>query len=198
MNPSSLRAAVAGLGVVAFIIGVLTLVSSSVAELVPANETVIIASGALVALIGAGIAYQRRSVTIELADPPDPESKLTVPVPGDDVDELLEGKWSHPKLRTGPPTSTGRRERLRGRLDGLAVTAIMDHDNCTEPQAREQLSTGSWTSDPYAAAYFMREIPEWAPVRTRIRSTVTPTSGERTWARRAITEIQTLTGESDA
>ena len=191
------RTAVAALGVVAFGLGVLMLVSTPVAAAVPGNATVVTGGGAVLALLGAAIVYGRRNVEIEIADPPAPEHRLAFPVPGDDVDGLLEGRWARSK-GTGPVRATGRRERLRRRLDALAVTAVAAEYSCTEEKAREKLEMGAWTDDPHAAAYFLGELPEWAPIGSRIRSVVSPVGQERTRARHAIEAIAAIETDREA
>lgn len=189
--------AVAVLGVVAFGLGVLMLVSTSVATVVPGNTTVVTAGGVALALLGAAIVYGRRNVEIALADPPAPEPRPTFPVPGDDVDGLLEGRWARSR-ETGPVRATGRRERLRRRLDAVAVAAVAAEYSCTEEKAREKLETGTWTDDPHAAAYFLGELPEWATIGSRIRSVVSPVGQERTWARHAIEAIGAIETDREA
>lgn len=97
------------------------------------------------------------------AEPPVPETKADFAVPGEDVDELLA------ELDENPFGYIEKREELRKRLTTVAVSVFIDRFGLREEPAREKIETGVWTDDPHAAAFFLGEYPEWAPLRLRLR-----------------------------
>jgi len=123
--------------------------------------------GAL-AVLGA-LLVARRSQTADRSspEPPTVETKAELPVPGEEVDDLLA------KIDADPLGNVTGRDKLRDRLTEIAVTLLTDRYGLREVAVRETLDAGTWTADPHAAAFFTGGYPEWAPLRLRLRDRVT-------------------------
>lgn len=121
-----------------------------------------------IAVLGA-LLVARRSQTVDRSNPEPPtvETKAELPVPGEEVDDLLA------KVDADPLGNVRGRDRLRDRLTEVAVALLTDRYGLREAAVRETLEAGTWTDDPHAAAFFIGEYPEWAPLRLRLRDRVT-------------------------
>ena len=100
-------------------------------------------------------------------EPPTTETKAELPVPGTEVDELLA------KIDANPLDRLEENAELRERLRTIAAALFSDMYGVREAAATEALAAGTWTDDPHAAAFFMGEYPEWAPLRLRLRDRAT-------------------------
>jgi len=96
-------------------------------------------------------------------EPPVPETKAELPIPGEDIDDLLA------ELDESPFGYIEKRQELRERLATVGVAVLIDRFGIREEVARETIDTGVWTDDPHAVAFFVGEYPEWAPLRFRLR-----------------------------
>jgi len=118
----------------------------------------------ILALVAAAI-LARLSVAAEqsTAEPPTVETKAALPVPGAAVDDLLA------RIDANPVAAIEEYEKIRERLTAVAVALLTDRYGLREPAARESLAAGTWTDDPHAAAFFIGQYPEWAPLRFQLR-----------------------------
>lgn len=135
---------------------------------------------AVVALLGGAGAVRARLRTDEAdIDLPTPESTITHPTPGagfdDDIAALAPGRQLE-----------GARERraVRDRLDELAV-AVLVREGTSEHVARERLAEGTWTDDPYAAAFFAEARASDVPLEERLRAAFSSEPSSRRRARHA-------------
>jgi len=156
-------------GVVLSVAGLALVVSPASAPAVPLWGGAIAAVG--LALLAVGVVLGLRLFDAERtsATPPTPETTVTLPVPGADVDEALA------RLAAGP-ASVSARERwvetkraLEERLSALALRTLCEQYGLDETQARRALEAGSWSEDPHAVAFFTGEYPPGTPLRTRVR-----------------------------
>ncbi|MFW5929076.1 MAG: DUF7269 family protein [Halobacteriota archaeon] len=100
--------------------------------------------GLLFALL---FAYHGRTSKIQQAGTPDAEDVETVPVPGDDLDGLVdtaEGLAFRSRTREA-------RGEVRERLRRAAVAVLVSQGN-SGPEARSMVDSGSWTADKRAAS----------------------------------------------
>jgi len=152
--------AVAGLFL--FALGVAVLVDAGVVgNGVSADLTTYVGTLALVA--GAILARLAVAVEQSTAEPPTVETKAALPVPGATVDDLLA------KIDANPVAAIEEYEEIRERLTTVAVALLADRYGLREPAARDSLEAGTWTDDPHAAAFFIGQYPEWAPLRLQLR-----------------------------
>jgi hypothetical protein len=142
---------------------------------------------------GYRVVQDRRHTPVETADTPDPETEQDLPVPGDefdrDVDDAERGPGPVNRQRISPGVRASR--RVENRLEDAAVDAISRKWGCSREQAREALWDGSWTDDPYAAAFFTDRL-EGVQLRRRIRLALGPEPQFERRAARAAAAIHDL------
>lgn len=149
-------------GVLLFVVGIgLVLDSGFISGGVGASMADYVAAfalfGALLVARAALVAEQSS------AEPPTVETKADLPVPGTEVDDLLA------KIDANPLDRIEEHDELRERLGTIAAAVFSDLYGVREAAAREALADGTWTDDPHAAAFFMGQYPEWAPLRLQLR-----------------------------
>jgi hypothetical protein len=114
--------------------------------------------------LAQGVRYASARWTAEpvAAETDDPELRYRVPVPGDDVDELLAraSGWSFRGARD--------RQTLRERLGDVAVQTLVSRGACDAAEATRRVESGEWTDDPVAAG-FLSDAPRRLPLRERLR-----------------------------
>lgn len=133
-----------------------------------------------VAVVGAASVQVRRRIGgIDQATPPDTEDVHVVPTLGSDLDDYLATPFG--VGATEPPGT-------RSRLYRLAVTVVMQEDNCQRAEAQRRVEKGAWTSDPYAAAYLASDGSSLTPGQ-RLRPMLGGDSPIQYGVRRAATEI---------
>lgn len=132
-----------------------------------------------VAVLGAASVQARRGLGgIDQATPPDTEDVHVVPTLGSDLDDYL-----------ATPFGVGAREPpgTQSRLFRLAVTVVMQEDNCQRAVAQRRVEDGTWTTDPYAAAYLASDA-SFTPGQ-RLRAILGGDSATQRGVRRTATEI---------
>lgn len=154
-------------GLLLLVIGLAAVVDSGIAQEFALSADLVDAVG-MAALLGGAITVRlvsdADSSTAEVAPP---ETRAQLPVPGEDVDELLA------TIDENPLAAADEHVEIKERLLGVGVVLLADRYGLREAEAREALETGVWTDDPHAAAFFVGEYPEWAPVRLQIREWAT-------------------------
>lgn len=135
----------------------------------------------LIALLGFGVAVRARlTVTDSQMELPTPERKRTHSTPGDEFDRQLTSLSARGRMR-----GAGERRAIRDRLDELAISVLVrDGDN--EATARERLARGTWTDDPYAAAFFAEERASEVSLEDRLRAAFSSEPNSRKRARHAV------------
>jgi len=100
---------------------------------------------------------------------PDVERFATTDTPGDEFEDAL-AELAGRRGRAARPVED--RERIRERLHADAVRTIRRVADCDTATAREQVATGEWTEDRYAAAFLGDDVPGpawWQRLRDRLR-----------------------------
>ena len=145
------KTAVSALGVVFVVVGFAMLFVPGLAGLFDANEL-------FLSLIGLGFALQtvrvvnaRRRTPYEQATTADPEIAQELTTPGDEFDDLME-------QAAAVRYSGAQRDTVRERLRAAAVAVIVRTEGLSREQAIDRIDDGTWTDDPYAAAFFTGEI----------------------------------------
>jgi hypothetical protein len=137
-----------------------------------------------IALLGAVAAVSARLRTDDAeGERPTPERKQSHPTPGDEFDEQLASLTPR-----GRRQGAGERRAVRDRLDTVAVSVLV-RDGVSEAVARERLAEGTWTDDPYAAAFFAEERATDAPLEERLRAAFSSEPNMRKRARHAVSAL---------
>lgn len=149
-----------GGGVAAVVLGVAFVVAPAYASVFDATRTAVVLLGALAGLFGFRAVLDRRDTPHETAVLPEVESPRTFRRPESGFTDRVTSAVNHP---------TGRDARaLRDRLYQLAVRTLTTYEGYTKSEAETALRRGTWTDDPYAAAFFAHRTPK-RPFRLQIR-----------------------------
>lgn len=139
---------------------------------------------ALIALLGGVAAVGARLKTSDSEiERPTPERKQSHLTPGDEFDEQLASLTARGRRE-------GMRERraVRDRLDDVALSVLV-RDGISEGTARKRLTEGTWTDDPYAAAFFAEERATDVSLEDRFRVAFSGEPNSRKRARHAIAAL---------
>ncbi|WP_323674804.1 hypothetical protein [Halorubellus sp. PRR65] len=176
--------ATSALGVAFVVVGFAMLFVPGFASVFDANEL-------FLSLIGLGFALQtvrvvnaRRRTPYEQAETADPEIAQELPTPGDDFDDLMD-------QAAAVRYSGDQRDAVRERLHAAAVAVVVRTEGLSREQAVERVENGSWTDDPYAAAFFTGEI-SGTSVLQRVSLFDRSRSQFERWATHAAREIAEL------
>lgn len=187
---SRLRRLAVAIGLVAAGTGFVFLLAPTYAGYVDVSEGFVILVGIVALLQGLRVVSRRRGSSVVEFETPDPETRQTLPTPGDGFDDDLA-------MRRGRHWAA-RRERVSKRLEAAAVDAVTYVEDCSEATAREALDAGTWTDDPVAAAFFADSLPQSASLWTKVRETVSlrPRFDRRAKrAARAVADLYEVTEE---
>jgi hypothetical protein len=176
---------VAAIGIVFAAVGFVFLFAPEYASIVNAPDAFVTLVGVLALLQGYRVVRLRRRNEVAEFETPDPETRPTLPTPGDDLGRNLRARGRH---------RTARRERIGDRLETAAIEGITYAEDCSVEAAHEALEHGTWTDDPIAAAFFTDGVPRSVPVLTRIRHTLSLRARFDRQARHAAHAIADLYG----
>jgi len=146
--------------------------------------------GVIALLQGVNRARERRRTPIDAEELPALERAQELPRPGEEFDAVVESG------DLDGTRSYSARKRANERLTAAAVDALVRNRDFDEAAAREALAEGTWTDDPWAAAQFHGEFPDWTPLRVRLRGWTTRRRNARR-ASRAADEIARIAGIGD-
>lgn len=164
----------------AFVLGGLAvMVAPGLASGFGLGSDLLTAVAMLAGLGGVAAIYERVTADHETIDPPTPERRRPFPTPGDEFDRRLAA--------LGPRNRRSVREsrQIRDRLDELAI-AVLVRDGDSEDRARERLAAGTWTDDPYAAAFFAEASASDVPLEDRLRAAFSAEPNSKRRARHAV------------
>lgn len=182
------RELLTGLGLTVALAGFLMIVDPNLARALATSRGMLILIATLAAFQGYRVVRDRKRTALEVAETGDPETEQDLPVPGDDFDDLIGQvqRLHSPFGGTRSPRHDRNsfvryRRRLKRRLEDAAVATITRKHGCTEETARAAIEDGSWTDDPFAAAFFTGRLEGigWSD-RVRLRF-----SGQGRFERRA-------------
>lgn len=155
MNRRRLVLGAVGLALVAAVV----LAEGALAGLVALDPLVAAAGNDFFFAVGLGllvvllaIATLGRSGSVDQTETPDVEESVSMPVPGDDLDETVERWW--PSL---PLVGSATREAVRERLQAAAVETLTRSSTVSRAEAERLVATGEWTDDPVAAGFLARD-----------------------------------------
>ncbi|WP_135304190.1 DUF7269 family protein [Haloarcula amylovorans] len=106
--------------------------------------------GGVALAVLAWMVGRRATGSVTQADPPDPETILDAPRPGEGFDGLLG--TTIPRHRDSGETAEALRERLR-----TAAVRAEIRDGRSREQARQRVAGGRWTDDPVASEFLSDE-----------------------------------------
>lgn len=152
---------VLGLFVLAF--GLAALLVPGVASIIPLESDLLLFIGALAIVVGVQMAIRYWRSENAKAEPPVPETSVTLPVPGAEFDEQLADLDSKALHDTDYQQWIMEREDIRDRLRSLAVDTIVAQYGVSDEEAATALEEGTWTEDRHAVAFFMGEYPGTTP-----------------------------------
>ncbi|WP_423745613.1 hypothetical protein V5735_06520 (plasmid) [Haladaptatus sp. SPP-AMP-3] len=144
----NVRSVVTAVGVLAVGWGLAVVFAPGLATLFPLPDLFVKFVGLLAFVQGLRVVQSRRHTDIDGTDTGDPETNVTLPIPGQEFDERLRSVHSGPRKRR-----FRSRKELRERLESALVEAIVQREGCSDDGARTRIETGEWTDDPEAAAF---------------------------------------------
>ena len=175
------RSVTATLGALLGIVGLVAIAVPGLTAPLPTGDAFVLVVGIVLILGAIGQIQRRRRTELRYAETPDAELAVDLPTPGDDLDRRLE------RLRLTRFNGAQRR-RLRDEIGDVAVTTIERRERCSRAAAEDALDDGTWTDDPFAAAFFTGLAPEASP-GARVREIL---HRESPFKRRAIRAIEAL------
>ena len=164
---------------VGLVLGAVTLLLVSIPELatwIPISEIVDELGGdyVFVAIFGGLavlfflVAVAWRGVNgLEQAVPPTPEEVQSAPLFGADFDETTQGPVG---LRER--LFSDRPDRVRERVRKAAIRAEIEAGGYARPEAERRVASGTWTSDPEAAAFLSDDAGPTPPLSARVLAAV--------------------------
>lgn len=155
-----------GLGVLLAVLGLVALAVPGLTAPLPVGDLAVSLLGGVL-LAGAIREFQRRRATdAAVAETGDYETAIELPTPGDAFDRRLRRiAWVRGDRL--------ERERVRNAIEDAAIDAIRRRWGCSRTEAERAVEAGSWTDDPFAAAFLTRDRPAVSPaalVRERLRT----------------------------
>ena len=184
------RSVTAVLGALLGIIGLVAIAVPGLTTPLPTGDAFVLLVGVVLVLGAVGQIQRRRTTELRYAETPDAELAVDLPTPGDDLDRRLD------RLRL-TRFNEAQRHRLRDELGDVAVTTIQRRERCSPAEATEALEAGTWTDDPFAAAFFTGLAPD-VGASARVRELLHRESPFKRRAIRAIEAIERLQeGEDD-
>ncbi|MFC7138718.1 hypothetical protein ACFQMA_02565 [Halosimplex aquaticum] len=179
----------ATLGAILGVVGLVAIAVPQITTPLPAGDGIVVAVGAVLVLGAAGQIQRRRATEPEYAETPDAELAVDLPTPGDDLDRRLN-RLALTRF------SEAERHRLRKEVGEIAVATLQRRERCSADEAEQALAEGTWTDDPFAAAFFTGRAPE-ASATDRVRELLHRESPFKRRGIRAIAEIERLLGDED-
>ncbi|WP_123538224.1 DUF7269 family protein [Halosimplex salinum] len=177
------RSLTAILGAVLGVVGLAAVAVPGIAAPLPTGDAFLALVGGVLLLGAVGQIQRRRRTEPEYAETPDAELAVDLPTPGDDLDRRLN-RLALTRF------SEAERHRLRDEIGDVAATTIQRRERCDEAEAERALREGTWTDDPFAAAFFTGLAPE-ANTTDRMRELL---HSEPPFKRRAVRAIDAVEG----
>ncbi|WP_415380598.1 hypothetical protein [Halosimplex sp. TS25] len=174
----------ATLGALLGVVGLVAIAAPGITTPLPAGDGVVVAVGAVLLLGALGQIQRRRTTEPGYAETADAELAVDLPTPGDDLDRRLD-RLALTRF------NEAERHRLREEVGEVAVATLQRRERCSAEEAERALSEGTWTDDPFAAAFFTGRAPE-ADATDRVRELLHRESPFKRRAIRAIGEIERL------
>jgi hypothetical protein len=167
----NLRRILLALGVGTGVAGLVLAAFPGLAVGMGAHSIFVLVVGAFAGMEALLDVQARRRTKPTQAETGDPEAGLVPERAGVEIDEAL-AVAEHGLDRY----TRERRDAIRDRVRSAAVEVLTRREECTPEEASAMLQQGSWTDDPYAAAFFGANADENLPWRVRVRDAIRPES----------------------
>ncbi|MFC6904018.1 DUF58 domain-containing protein [Halalkalicoccus tibetensis] len=128
----------------------------------------------------------RRRADLDEATTPDPELTVTADAPGEELESAVEAFL-------GDRRNYYRGTRAQEGLRAAAIGVLREYEGLPEPEAEERIEDGSWTDDPYAAAFLGEDVAGLSR-RARLRDLVRRESSRDRRIRRTVDAIAAVAG----
>lgn len=171
-------------GLVIFVLSLAELVRPGLLP-VPGDSSLLTVLGVVALLYAVSVTVVRRRTGPEYAETPDVELATQTRVPGDDLDEILRGF-------PGTGTVTGATASRLNRLRRVAVAVLTRYRGLDLATARRQVAEGTWTDD--GAAGYLAVQSQSPSLGRRLRSVVSPGSGQQRTLDRAVDAVAAVAG----
>lgn len=175
-------------GFVAVVLGLLFVLRPSFAFDLGGTRSLLI--GLLALVQGARLFSAARDRPIEGAETSDPEVRSELPRAGDEFDDLLA------RTRGRRRSDRYNRETVEERLETAAIDVLVRRGNESPDDARRKLAEGTWTTDPYAAAFFAGGSAT-VSLRQRLSHAMSRESRFQRQARHAVDAIDSMARRAD-
>lgn len=176
-------------GVALAVVGIALVVAPGLATFLPFGDVLVLGFGLVLVLGGVETFYRRWNTAPEYTAFADPETTLELPTPGAAFDAELDALDS-------PRAGRSRRRHFRERVETLAVETLQRHYDVPAAEAEARLDAGTWTDDPFAAAFFTGSL-DGVPRRARVREMLGGESAYSHRCRRAVGELHALLEDDD-
>ena len=186
---SRLRVALVGAGVVALGLGVATVVEPGLAGLIVTSQFYVPLLGMLALLQGYRVIRRRRASEIRGSETPDSEIIVPTDAPGVTFDQRLASVAGYRRA------TVRTRQQIQERLREVAAATLQQRENCSQEAALARIDDGTWTDDPFAAAFLGDRTVSSPPLWLRLRHALASESRFQRNARRTVDAIANLEGE---
>lgn len=173
------------LGLAALGLGLASIVAPDAVGL-DLNTAVVTLVGLLAVVEALRSIQSRRRADLDEATTPDPELPAAARAPGEQLESALE-----PFL--GDRRNYYRASRTREGLRAAATAVLREYEGLSGTEAEERIEDGSWTDDPYAAA-FLGEDAQGPSRQSRLRDLVRRESSRDRRIRRTVDAIAAVAG----
>lgn len=180
----NVRTTFAVLGGVAGVVGLALVFVPGLGEDVGVARAFVFVLGMLAAVLAVADVRTLAGSEVDQADPGDVEAGVEHPRPGAEVDDLLAAA-----ARGYDRSTQDRRDEVEERVREAAVDVLARREDATRSDVETMLAEGSWTDDPYAAAFLGAIEVDDLPLRERIVNALRP---EARFARRATAAIDAI------
>ena len=183
---SRARTALLAVAVAALAYGTATAFDPGLAGLLVVNEFYVPLLGGLALVLGYRSLRRRRRSEIRGAETDDPEVVAPVDAPGAEFDRQVASATGYRRA------TVQKRRRVRKRLEESAVAVVQRRLDCSREDARDRIEAGTWTDDPFAAAFLGGEDAPAPPLIDRLRHALSQESTFQRDARRTADAIADL------
>lgn len=180
------RAVLVAVAVAALGYGAATAFDPDLAGLLVVNEFYVPLLGGLAVLLGYRSLQRRRRTEIRGAETADPEIVAPVDAPGAAFDRTVAGATGYRR------STVETRRRVEERLHETAAAVVERRLDCSREEAVDRIEAGTWTDDPFAAAFLGGDDVATPPLADRLRHAVRSESAFQRDARRTADAIAAL------
>lgn len=183
---SRARTALVAVAIAALAYGVATAFEPGLAGLLVVNEFYVPLLGGLAIVLGYRVAQRRRRTEIRGVETADPEIVAPVDAPGVSFDRRVAKATGYRR------TTVETRQRVHDRLQDAAVAVVQRRFDCSRGAAIDRIEAGTWTDDPFAAAFLGGPDAPSPPLVARLRHALRTESSFQRDARRTADAIAVL------